>query len=59
MKSTQQRSLMDRFRFYRERNAAPLAYYFARKHHVAGEYAVPEWLVVWDCRGDDHGKGAI
>lgn len=39
-------SLLQRFAFYKERNAPPLAYYFARKHHVAGSYSVPEFLVV-------------
>ena len=38
-------TLLERFRFYRERNAAPLAYYFARKRHVNGAYRVPEFLV--------------
>ena len=36
-------TLQQRFTFYRERNAAPLAYYFARKRHAAG-YRVPEFL---------------
>lgn len=39
-------TLMQRFTFYRERNASPLAYYFARRKHVAGSYVVPEFLVV-------------
>jgi len=39
-------SLIQRFAFYKERNAAPLAYYFARSKHVAGSYAVPEFLVL-------------
>ncbi len=43
-----------RFRFYKERNAAPLAYFFARQKHVAevgktdwrDDYKVPEFLVL-------------
>lgn len=38
-------TLQQRFKFYRERNAAPLAYYFARRKHAPG-YTVPEWLVL-------------
>ena len=39
-------SLIQRFAFYKERNAAPLAYYFARRKHVGNDYAVPEFLVL-------------
>lgn len=39
-------SLLERFKFYKQRNAPPLAYYFARCKHVAGAYPVPEFLVV-------------
>lgn len=58
--------LAKRFAFYRERNAAPLAYYFARVHHVATfcdrnsrpqKYIVPTFLVLWNIDGQDHGKG--
>lgn len=39
-------TLQQRFRFYKERNAAPLAYWMARNKHVAGEYAVPNFLTL-------------
>jgi len=39
-------TLLQRFHFYLERNAAPLAYYFARRKHVGNDYAVPEFLVL-------------
>ncbi|SPF35799.1 hypothetical protein SBA4_1750017 [Candidatus Sulfopaludibacter sp. SbA4] len=39
-------TLLERFRFYKEINAAPLAYYFARYRHVAGSYTVPQFLVL-------------
>lgn len=39
-------SLLQRFTFYRERNESALAYYFARRAHVAGSYAVPEFLAL-------------
>ena len=54
-------SLMQRFTFYRQRNAAPLAYYFARMHHVATHpqpYRVPTFLVVTGIDGNDHGKAS-
>ncbi len=60
-------TLMQRFKFYRERNAAPLAYFFARKFHVATlcdrnsrpqPYIVPGFLVTWACSGNDHGRPA-
>ena len=46
-------TLMQRFKFYKERNAAPLAYLFAREKHVAemgkndwrGDYKVPQFFV--------------
>lgn len=44
-------TLQERFHFYRERNAAPLAYYFARQHHVAGSYGVPYFLVLYPWNG--------
>lgn len=47
-------TLQQRFRFYCERNAAPLAYYFARVKHVAGAYAVPEFLVLAWVGGRTH-----
>ena len=50
-------TLQERFKFYRERNAAPLAYYFARQKHAAG-YTAPSFLVVHGCTGYDHGKAA-
>lgn len=37
-------TLQQRFSFYRERNPAPLAYFFARQHHVGISYRVPEFL---------------
>jgi hypothetical protein len=40
-------TLLQRFKFYKQRNAAPLAYYFARQKHAAGVYAVPYFLVLW------------
>jgi hypothetical protein len=45
-------TLIQRFHFYLERNAAPLAYYFARTKHVAGAYTVPEFLVLrsWEVK---------
>lgn len=36
-------TLAQRFAFYKQRNATPLAYYFARKRHAVG-YRVPESL---------------
>lgn len=36
-------TLQQRFKFYKERNSSPLAYYFARKIH-ARNYLVPEFL---------------
>lgn len=36
-------TLTQLFAFYKERNAAPLAYYFARRRHASG-YTVPEFL---------------
>ena len=39
-------TLQQRFTFYRERNAAPLAYYFARRKHATG-YTVPDWLAYY------------
>lgn len=39
-------TLQERFRFYAQVNPLALAYYFARKKHVAGAYIVPEFLVV-------------
>lgn len=39
-------TLQQRFHFYLERNAPPLAYYFARKKHVDGAYSVPEFLIL-------------
>jgi hypothetical protein len=39
-------TLLQRFNVYKQANAAPLAYYFARRKHVAGTYSVPEFLVV-------------
>jgi hypothetical protein len=39
-------SLLQRFAFYKQINAAPLAYYFARRKHVAGAYSVPEFLTL-------------
>jgi len=59
-------TLLERFTFYRQRNAAPLAYYFARKFHVETFcdrnsrpqlYHVPTFLVVANCDGEDHGRG--
>jgi hypothetical protein len=39
-------TLLQRFRFYKQRNAPALAYYFARRKHVGDGYSVPEFLVV-------------
>lgn len=39
-------TLLQRFRFYKERNASPLAYWLARHKYVAGAYTVPEFLVL-------------
>ena len=59
-------SLLQRFTFFRQRNAAPLAYYFARLYYVATfcdrnsrpqSYRVPSFLVLHNCDGNDHGKG--
>lgn len=47
-------TLEQRFQFYKLRNAAPLAYYFARVKHVAGVYAVPEFLVLAWVGGRQH-----
>ena len=38
-------TLEQRFRFFRQRHAAPLAYYFARVRHADRAYALPEFLV--------------
>lgn len=41
-------TLQQRFRFYRERNASPLAYWLARHKHVDGAYTVPNFLsLLW------------
>jgi hypothetical protein len=40
--------LQQRFRFYKQVNSAPLAYYFARCKQAADSgYAVPYFLVLW------------
>lgn len=54
-------TLLERYRFFRERNAAPLAYYFARLYHTQlfcddrnprpQRYTVPTFLAVWNCTG--------
>lgn len=60
-------TLQERFTFYRQRNAAPLAYFFARVHYVTTfcdrnsrpqQYVIPNFLVVANCTGSDHGKVA-
>ena len=40
------RTLAERFAFYRERNPAPLAYFFARRWHVGDTYSVPESIAL-------------
>ena len=51
-------TLIQRFTFYRERNAAPLAYYFARKRYLAAaavDFTVPEFLVLYGCEIKSYG----
>ena len=40
------RTLAERYAFYRERNPAPLAYFFARRWHVGDTYSVPESIAL-------------
>lgn len=39
-----QRTLSELYRFYKERHAAPLAYYFARRAHVDGSMKISDWI---------------
>lgn len=56
-------TLLERFRFHRERDEAPMAYWIARRRHVAERYdltenPVPTFLtLLWiggRRNGDDH-----